>query len=63
MGKPFGPVAVVHRVTDEDEAVALANHSPYGLGGSVFGADVQRARRVADRIDIDVVLGRTQPSP
>ncbi|MEA2185333.1 MAG: succinate-semialdehyde dehydrogenase / glutarate-semialdehyde dehydrogenase [Solirubrobacteraceae bacterium] len=59
MGKPLEPVAVVHRVTDEDEAVALANDSPYGLGGSVFGADVQRARRVADRIDIDVVLGRT----
>jgi succinate-semialdehyde dehydrogenase/glutarate-semialdehyde dehydrogenase len=39
----FGPVAVVHRVTDDDEAVALANESPYGLGGSVFGADQQRA--------------------
>jgi succinate-semialdehyde dehydrogenase/glutarate-semialdehyde dehydrogenase len=47
----FGPVAVVYRVASEDEAVALANDTPYGLGGSVFAADLERARRVADRID------------
>jgi succinate-semialdehyde dehydrogenase/glutarate-semialdehyde dehydrogenase len=52
----FGPVAVVHRVDDDDAAVALANDSPYGLGGSVFAGDVERARRVADRIDSGMVF-------
>jgi succinate-semialdehyde dehydrogenase/glutarate-semialdehyde dehydrogenase len=52
----FGPVAVVHRVDDDDEAVALANDSPYGLGGSVFAGDVKRARRVADRMASGMVF-------
>jgi succinate-semialdehyde dehydrogenase/glutarate-semialdehyde dehydrogenase len=52
----FGPVAVVYRVQDDDEAVDLANDSVYGLGGSVFCADAERARRVADRIDSGMVF-------
>ena len=51
----FGPVAVVHRVAGEDEAVDLANDTPFGLGGSVFAADVDRARRVAARLDAGMV--------
>jgi len=51
----FGPAAVVYRVANEDEAVALANSSPYGLGGSVFSSDVERARKVADRLDTGMV--------
>lgn len=51
----FGPVAVVYRVADEDEAVALANDSPFGLGGTVVGADLDRAERVAERIDTGMV--------
>ena len=51
----FGPVAVVYRVADEDEAVELANSSPYGLGGAVFSADLDRARAVADRLDSGMV--------
>jgi succinate-semialdehyde dehydrogenase/glutarate-semialdehyde dehydrogenase len=51
----FGPVATVYRVADEDEAVALANDSPYGLGGAVFAADPERARGVADRLDAGMV--------
>jgi succinate-semialdehyde dehydrogenase/glutarate-semialdehyde dehydrogenase len=51
----FGPVAVVHRVADEDAAIALANDTPYGLGGSVFGSDLDRARRVADRVESGMV--------
>lgn len=47
----FGPVAVVFRATDEDEAVQLANDTEFGLGSSVFSSDPERARRVADRIE------------
>ncbi|MET9497935.1 NAD-dependent succinate-semialdehyde dehydrogenase [Streptomyces sp. NPDC006552] len=51
----FGPAAVIYRVADEDEAVALANDSRYGLGGSVFCADVERGRRVAERVETGMV--------
>ncbi|WP_433087396.1 NAD-dependent succinate-semialdehyde dehydrogenase [Dactylosporangium sp. CA-052675] len=51
----FGPVAVVHQVHSDDEAVALANDSPYGLGGAVFGTDLARARSVARRVDSGMV--------
>jgi succinate-semialdehyde dehydrogenase/glutarate-semialdehyde dehydrogenase len=51
----FGPVAVVYKVSGEDEAVALANSSAYGLGGAVFSADTERARRVAERLDSGMV--------
>jgi succinate-semialdehyde dehydrogenase/glutarate-semialdehyde dehydrogenase len=52
----FGPVAIVHRVADDEAAVALANDTPYGLGGAVFAADSARARAVADRIDSGMVF-------
>jgi succinate-semialdehyde dehydrogenase/glutarate-semialdehyde dehydrogenase len=51
----FGPVAVIYNVKDDDEAVALANTSAYGLGGSVFCDDVERAKRVAVRIESGMV--------
>ncbi|MEN8175534.1 MAG: NAD-dependent succinate-semialdehyde dehydrogenase [Pseudomonadota bacterium] len=43
----FGPVATVLRVPDEQEALRLANDNPYGLGGSVWTADVQRGETFA----------------
>jgi succinate-semialdehyde dehydrogenase/glutarate-semialdehyde dehydrogenase len=46
----FGPVLSVVRVRDEDEAVAVATETPYGLGASVWSADRQRAWDVARRI-------------
>ena len=46
----FGPVALFFRVKNEDEAVALANDSDFGLGGSVFTKDVARGKRVASRV-------------
>lgn len=52
----FGPVALFFRVADEDAAVALANDSPFGLGGSVFTQDIERGRRVARRIDTGMVF-------
>ena len=52
----FGPVAMVFRVKNEDEAVALANDSDFGLGGSVFTRDVARGQRVASRIDTGMMF-------
>ncbi len=52
----FGPVAVVYRVESDDEAIALANDSPYGLGGAVFGSDGERAQALADRIETGMVF-------
>jgi succinate-semialdehyde dehydrogenase/glutarate-semialdehyde dehydrogenase len=46
----FGPVAAVTRADDEDEAVALANDTAYGLGASVWTADAQRGLRVGRRL-------------
>ena len=51
----FGPVAVIYRVKDDDEAVALANSSPYGLGGHVFCSDHTRARSVADQLETGMI--------
>lgn len=51
----FGPVAVVYRVRDEEEAVALANSSAYGLGASVFSTDTARAEKVAQRLEAGMV--------
>ncbi|MFE7629424.1 NAD-dependent succinate-semialdehyde dehydrogenase [Kocuria sp. NPDC057446] len=47
----FGPVAVVYRAADDDEALALANDTPYGLGGAVFSTDPDRARRLAESLE------------
>lgn len=46
----FGPVVAVTTFADEDEAVALANGTEYGLAGSVWTKDVHRAHRVAGRM-------------
>ena len=51
----FGPAAVVHRVADEDEAVQVANATPYGLSATVFCSDLDRAHEVADRIESGMV--------
>ncbi|RJL01146.1 aldehyde dehydrogenase family protein, partial [Paracoccus aestuarii] len=47
----FGPVKPIIRVADDDEAVRVANDTPYGLSAAVYGGDLTRAMRVADRID------------
>jgi len=47
----FGPVVAIHVVQSEDEAIAAANSSEYGLNASVFSGSLPHARRVADRLD------------
>jgi succinate-semialdehyde dehydrogenase/glutarate-semialdehyde dehydrogenase len=52
----FAPVAMVFRVKSEQEAVDLANDSPYGLGATVITRDVERGKRVARQIDSGMVF-------
>ena len=51
----FGPVAVVYKVKDADEALSVANDSPFGLGGAVYHSDVDVALDVANRLDTGMV--------
>jgi succinate-semialdehyde dehydrogenase/glutarate-semialdehyde dehydrogenase len=51
----FGPVAQIYRVPSEEEAIALANDTPFGLGSYVVTTDPEQAERVADRIDAGMV--------
>jgi succinate-semialdehyde dehydrogenase/glutarate-semialdehyde dehydrogenase len=51
----FGPAAQVYRVPSEEEAVALANDTPFGLGSYVMTNDPEQAVRVADQIDAGMV--------
>jgi succinate-semialdehyde dehydrogenase / glutarate-semialdehyde dehydrogenase len=52
----FGPVAMVFRADSEDDAVRIANDTPFGLGSYVFSTDPEQARRVADRLDVGMVF-------
>jgi succinate-semialdehyde dehydrogenase / glutarate-semialdehyde dehydrogenase len=52
----FGPVASVYRVSNEEEAVRLANDTPFGLGSYVYTNDPDQALRVADKIDAGMVF-------
>ncbi len=52
----FGPVASVYVVKDEAEAIALANDSSFGLGGSIFTTDIEQGRRVAEQIESGMVF-------
>lgn len=52
----FGPVAMVFRADDEEDALRIANDTPYGLGSYVFTTDPAQADRVADGIDAGMVF-------
>ncbi len=51
----FGPVAQLYKVSSEEEAVAVANDTPYGLGSYLFTNDPEQAARVADQIEAGMV--------
>ena len=51
----FGPVAMVFRAGSEEEAVQIANDTPFGLGSYVFANDLEQAERVADALDTGMV--------
>ena len=52
----FGPVAAVVRVADQDEAIAVANDSDFGLGASVWTNDLERGKQVAARVESGMVF-------
>jgi acyl-CoA reductase-like NAD-dependent aldehyde dehydrogenase len=52
----FGPVTILYRIRDFDEALALVNDSPYGLTAAIHTASVHRAMRVAEQVQAGVVV-------
>ena len=61
----FGPVVLLFRASDEEEAIRLANDSPFGLGASVYSSNVAHAVAVARRIEAGAVTINqpTAPTP
>ena len=57
----FGPVAAVVRCRDEAEMTAMANDTPFGLAGYVYGRDVSRVWRTAEALDWGIVGCNTDP--
>ncbi|MFP4292854.1 MAG: NAD-dependent succinate-semialdehyde dehydrogenase [Cyclobacteriaceae bacterium] len=51
----FGPVASVFRCKDVEEAILIANDSPYGLGGSVWTQDIEKGKKVVRQVDSGAV--------
>ena len=51
----FGSVAVVYRVATEEEAISVANDTPFGLGSYVYSTDPDQAARVADALEAGMV--------
>ncbi|GAA1864585.1 NAD-dependent succinate-semialdehyde dehydrogenase [Brevibacterium marinum] len=52
----FGPAVIVYKVSSEEEAVEMANDTPFGLGAAVFSNDIERAERVGSQIDSGMVF-------
>jgi acyl-CoA reductase-like NAD-dependent aldehyde dehydrogenase len=52
----FGPIMPIVRVEDEAEAIRMANDCDYGLGASIWSADISRARRVAEQIEASSIV-------
>jgi succinate-semialdehyde dehydrogenase/glutarate-semialdehyde dehydrogenase len=52
----FGPVSMLFKAKDEEDAVAIANDTPFGLGGSVFTSDLKHGEEVARKISTGMVF-------
>jgi len=52
----FGPVVVIHRAEDEDDAVRIANATRYGLSASLYGRDREQIQRIANQLDVGMVF-------
>jgi succinate-semialdehyde dehydrogenase / glutarate-semialdehyde dehydrogenase len=64
----FGPVAMLFRAQDEDEAIRIANDTPFGLGSYLYTTDPEQADRLVGRIDagmvwVNLVLGDAAELP
>ena len=55
----FGPAFMLFKVGSDDEAVTLANDTPFGLGSAVFSDDLERAERVGSKIEAGMVFLNT----
>jgi acyl-CoA reductase-like NAD-dependent aldehyde dehydrogenase len=58
----FGPVAVVEKFTELDEAIAMANHGKYGLQAGIFTRDLGRAQRAAEDLEYGGVIINDTPT-
>jgi len=47
----FGPIVTIHPFSSEEEVISIANNTDYGLAGSIWSADIEKAKRVAKSID------------
>jgi succinate-semialdehyde dehydrogenase/glutarate-semialdehyde dehydrogenase len=52
----FGPAALVFSAKDEADAIRIANDTPFGLGGSIYSTNIDRAKRVASRVETGMVF-------
>ncbi|MCR2762482.1 NAD-dependent succinate-semialdehyde dehydrogenase [Microbacterium sp. zg.B48] len=52
----FGPVAQLYKVADENEAVTVANATPFGLGSYIYSVDAAQAERIASRLEVGMVF-------
>ena len=55
----FGPVVTLHRFSSEEEAVAIANNTRYGLAGSVWTGDLARGKRISESLETGMVWVNT----
>ena len=55
----FGPVVTIHRFEYDEEAIEIANSTEYGLAGSVWSGDTNRAHEIAQRIETGIIWVNT----